>query len=99
MFFQVNKPTSFGVEDALQGFGGFSNQPKGRHMKKVFATFIASAFAATVFAATPTPAPTVPAAAPQVVKTAVTEKKHKMSKVSKKKIAPTAQTPSTAAVK
>jgi len=99
MFFQVNKPKSSGVEDALQGFGGFSNQPKGRHMKKVFATLIASAFAATVFSATPTPAPTATAVAPQVVKTAVTEKKHKVSKVSKKKIAPAAQAPSAAAVK
>ncbi len=68
-------------------------------MKKVLASLIASAFAASVFAASPTPAPSSPTAAPEAVKAAVTDKKHKASKVSKKKIAPAAHAPATAVVK
>jgi hypothetical protein len=90
-----------GVEDALQDFGGFFNQPIGNHMKKVLATLIAGFVAASVFAASPaaTPAPSTTATATDAAKPAAVTKKHKASKESKKKISPAAKTPASAVVK
>jgi hypothetical protein len=87
-----------GVKDALQYFGGFFNQPKGKLMKKVLVSLIASFVAASVFAASPnpTPAPSATATAETAKSVAVT-KKHKASKESKLKIAPAA--PASAVVK
>ena len=87
-----------GVEDALQHFGGFFNQPKGSLMKKVLVSLITSFVAASVFAASPnpTPAPSATATAETAKSVAVT-KKHKASKEGKQKIAPAA--PASAVVK
>jgi hypothetical protein len=89
-----------GVVDALQGFGGFFNQPKGSLMKKVLATLLTSFVAASVFAASPAPSAT---AAAETAKPAALTKKHKASKEGKQKIAPatpaTPATPASAAVK
>ena len=90
-----------GVVDALQHFGGFFNQPKGNHMKKVFAALISGFVAASVFAASPTPAPSpsTTATATDAAKASAVTKKHKASKESKKKISPAAKTPASAVVK
>ena len=65
-------------------------------MKKVIATLITGVFAASVFAASPavTPAPT--AAAHADVKSAVADKKHKASKVTKEKMTTAAKAPAAA---
>jgi len=90
-----------GVVDALQHFGGFFNQPKGNHMKKVLAILISGFVTASVFAASPTPAPapSATAAATDAAKPATVTKKHKASKESKKKISPAAKTSASAVVK
>jgi len=66
-------------------------------MKKVIATLITGVFAASVFAATPATTPATAAAAPADVKSAVVEKKHKASKVTKEKMATEAKAPAAAA--
>ena len=90
-----------GVVDALQHVGGFFNQHKGHHMKKVLATLITGFIAVSVFAASPTPAPapSATAATTEATKPAAVTKKHKASKESKKKISPAAQAPASAVVK
>jgi hypothetical protein len=72
-------------------------------MKKVIATLITGVFAASVFAASPSPAPTTATAtatpvagAPDDVKSAVADKKHKATKVAKEKISSASQAPAAA---
>ena len=64
-------------------------------MKKVIATLITGVFAASVFATSPTTT-AVPAAAPEAVKSATADKKHKASKVAKEKMSTATPAPAAA---